>query len=1415
MAEYSSYITLAFSILFGVFIFFGFFWGFVRGLKKTAGRGFFLLITSIILIFVAVPITNLILQIKVDCNISNGEMELVGSYNLAEILTAYLKNAIGAEFFKTNPDFANLIVKFGIILVNAFVYLILFWVLKILLLPLNALFTKLTFNRPKYEIIEDKNGKKKKVKPAKYEIIEGKNGKQKKKKIKIKKHRLLGGLVGIAVGFVVTFNTMIPLWGIMDIANTANSLRIENLSDTTTDVSELTNGTIDDLSDAYRASAMAYATKYTGLEYLGLLGFDGVTTTKLDDNKVTLRSEVKATVSAIEKADDLFGKFKIYQADNFASITQAELDSLLGETKILVNKCKDVKLIDCLSDYILPLACSYMLKSEMELTSSPAIDEMIKDTLKVLIERSGINIIDELNSLLDIATYTSEQGLLMKVIKGDTSDPIELLNGLEDDFAKNVINKVFALQTVDTTITHILNIGLSYADELWEFGYSKDDLTKENVERGITDLFDSTFRVLKTFDSTSPYLTFDTIKPMGKLLNSIKNSGLINSTTYTNVVKFATDKLKAMANEIVPSQFVDVFNNQLLEGFKDIENWETEMSAISDVIDILRAKEGGFIGEVKEGYNLRQGTSINFELNETAIQTLGKALDKLESTTLFGSPLTQAVNPDDPESYVGTTVTKLIASICDFINEDFIGTNEALDGFKKVISSIRENTIKAGHVHTTFKAQDGTTYAGNQTFFENECKEIAPLIIELGKTLNSDSADLSVSLGEALDKAKTSTLLGNNTTLIMVEESLNIVSDAMLGDSFIYNDGTTGEQTTNDKIYELFEGIKENLNSEATKTLCKQDADFWATEMASYIALKEVANKAGNLNSDSNLSELGEDLDNVYACRTIPKDKLSGVLSFAVKQLKSGHTSGIDKVIDDLIDDIALAIKNETFSNSTENYYKNYWKIELTHIDNLKNTSFVIVDDNASTSDINENLESYKNIGRSLDKVLNGYSGTRASYLVNREMVAKLMSGAIDAMKNDITKGFSDTTIKTAVEEAISSISTKIEDNKNTALSYETELGYIGSLANIEISNNVFDNATSLQNLGANLDAIAYNQSGGVYNDSLNSKIITRGIIGKLICDIMSIAKSGSGEPTKVDKTIDKIITNTQTIVNNDTVLSWATELAPMARLQTLKDTSFTSDSIKMEGKDLNDDDKFNESDLDGNPLITVANTLDAIAFNHNETEYTSNNSLLVTRTILKELVESFLADSKTEGTTDEDKITNAIIENTTANINVGNTLSDSYFNTFKDAFVELLVVNKQISNMKSTFSSSLDLATIETTSASKLDTMLDKWQDNLICGISTTKDIAILLLKNIQDSMNAKTTGIAITFNETEVGKYIIALISHYESESTGEVEYIGASDATKLTSDGNNKSDSNSYLFTNPFERIVSVYKASTPGA
>ena len=1259
----TDYIKLGFSILLLVFVFFGFLWGIIRGLKKTVSRGLFLLLISVLLIFIAVPITNLILKFKISVTMNLSGTEIFGKFSIAELLAEIMKAYIGPEFVAKYPNFADSLVSFGIIFVNSIVYLVLFWVLKYLLLPLNVLLTKLIFpkKRPKKmadavgfaadaesgepRSIEGDNQTIAEAKTSSSEAIisqpvkRGKGKKIKEPKVKEKKKRMLGGLVGIVVGLIVTFNTMLPIYGIFDILDTTKELKLENITDEPTDLNTISDGMFDEITNGYKSSVMKAISKYTGLEAAGLVGFDKVTTADFDGEKITLRKEVSAVIETIEQVDHFFGIYNEYSKDSFKNITQEQLDELITEIRVVLGKCENIKIVDCLSDYMLPIACGFMVKADLKITQSPAVDALIKETLVTLIENSGIDAFQEIYRLLDIAEYTSDQGLLLKVLKGDTDDIIGLIKGLDEDFGEQITNKIFALQTVDATLPQVYNIGLTFFEEATDFGYSESEITKNTLQEKLTELVDNTFKLARTMDSSSPMMvTFDSIKPLGRLLNTVKNSGLLNSETYTNLVSFATQKLKGITNSILPEELVDVVNNQIIENMNTVNDWESEMNTISSAIDQLRAVDGGIIGEVEEGKSIRVGNDIKFTMDEATVNNLGKALDILEKSVLFGVEVEQQAYQNGPY-HKGTTITKLLASLCDMAKDMFIGDEESeLSGFSEVIDSIKSNTISAGHTYSS----------ENPNFYENEFKQISPLMVELYNIISGGEVELNTELGVKLDKAKSSIMFGNKTTLILIRESMSMVSTSILGDNFSY---TADEeyQTTNDKIYELFEDIEAELDSIAVLNQSKQDSNFWQNEMESYLALKNIAENSGDIASTEDILPYGEDLDLAYSCYTIPKQSLNGVISFTIKQLKTSETTGVEGKINELIDDIAVEIDNETFTNPLKNYNK-YWQIELNHLHNLSSLSFEKVADNPLTDGVDESY-TYEDMGLELDKVTLGYTivagsttlgydstnsaSIRASYLVTHNMLRDLLGAAIGEMKTDILEGFTEGTIRDAVDTAITGIETNAKDTTNiSSILFSSELNYLDQLAELDITANIFDNANDLKNIGLALDNISYQTTSTettVSYSNVGSKLITRPIISTMVRDILPLAKSGETPATTIDSTIDGMANNITNIINKDTVISWEREFNMVSKLLELKDVEINDSTYQALGNTI-DNIAFKKI---GNTLAYNDVTVKADGSLELEdiTLVSDANSLLVTRQMLNTVISSIIDDIATNET--------------------------------------------------------------------------------------------------------------------------------------------------------------------------------------
>lgn len=1500
----SQTISLIFNIALLVFILFGVIFGLIRGFRKTLSRGIFLLLTTIILMFVAIPITKALINIPIETTIMDGEeVFLSGELTIKEIITAYTELYLGENFSTTNPEFVNVIASLPIVLINSIVYLILFWICKYLLLPLSYLFYRLLFapRKPKEtegfsahnssddsdlepikssdELAPDfnssglfikkdpeaestKNNKSQKKEKNK---VEKKQHKEKKEKIKYNKHRLLGGLVGAVVGLIVTFNTMIPIYGILTMLDSSKEYKFEHItsSDEPLTIDSATSGISTALLEGYENSVMKYVTKYTGLEAMELAGFDLITSTTVDGTKITLREDLDNILKTSQGIDYLVGLI------NGCSdkLTQEQLDTIILATRNVIEQSQKVKLIDALSDYILPIACNYILSNDIQFTENENINLLIKDTILALSENSDIDIMAEINTLLDIVDYVNNQKLLLCIVNNDWSDSFEVINHIDDDFGTNLVNKIFELKLINTTVPHILNIGLTFLDEVVDFGYEKNEVTAEQIKNTLSNITNNLVAVAKSLDENSSiYVSQESLIPLGKLLDSIKSGNIFNEETYKNLTDYAVKQIKQLTISLIPDDFKDVFNNRLLSNATIVENWQTEMTNIYNALNVLRDKENGILGNVVEDKDLRQGLDINLNMTESVLNNIGICLDKLENTILFGTSKSTTIE-DDTNTYSTTTITHLLNSILNYI-DDSIAENETMSDFAELIVTIQENLIKSNHEY-----YDGSKY------WENELKAISPLVIEIYEMIQGNEFRIYEDFGETLDKAKTSVMFGDDTTLQLMSIAIDIVKDNILGENFEYNDGSLSEQTTNDTIYELLLSIKENLNSEEIKTSCKNQ-DFWKNEIKAYVALQTIANQADSIETIEDAYDIADELDIVYTSKTISKSAMSKTIASVIRQLKTESTSGVDGEINNIIESIATDLEKEDYFDDKE--LDNFWVIELGYIKELYCIQFTDIEDDTNTT-IDESysvIENLDTIGKTLDKVTNGYTTSgennssetiRASYFITHSMLRNIISTAIEDISDSMLNNFEEGIIQDSIATALSSIKNNFEDTTNIPLiSFEKELNNLKSLANIEISESIFEsssNSSTLTSLGETLDNIAFNtNSETTYSDS-NSLIITRNIINEMIVDLIEVAKPEDSADVLND-TIDNISSEIQTINSNDSIISWEREFGFVNNLMNLKKfttlTSITSENFYEIGTTLdgiafnrNADNSYDETnnsliitranlnstmaqlilqakiedntainntidnlstqittssalifswereldfvdklidlnetsitaldtDEDKGKLLLLGANLDALAFNLTSDEsayddcqydseynvtYIGENSVIVTREILKSTVGDFLETTKVEDAeiVSADGITNDLIDNVSKTINTSNVISSDKYTTFTLSFTDLIGV-------KDTITTSIEDAnnkSIDTIDASAIDTMLYGIQIKLICGNIPTRKVAIIMLTEVNETM----IGQYAQFGSTEAGIYITNAVTYYSSRiSVDESEY------------------------------------------
>lgn len=1366
----ANYITIGFNILCIVLILFGIFWGLIRGLKKTISRLIFLLALGIALIFITIPITNALLQIPISTTFIEAEGEIVKQVPIADLLTILLEGFIGKDFATNYPEFTKVLLSLPMTIIYSIMFVILFWTLKILLLPLNAIINRIIFGGKKRNADEfgfsasnehndlqfldkeiknvsitgkakkQETKKEKKSKPEKEKPIQKtKQPKQKHKSDKPQKHRFLGGIVGAFVGIIITFFTMVPFYGFITITDSVKNLKINHITSEPTSLDDLSNGLLSDVVKGYELSTLGRISNTLGIEQLGVSTFDHLTTIKLKNDEINLRDNLNTMVSTIIKADNLIGTYKQISENGINNISQDQLDQLISKTEEIIIECSNIKFVNSLSNYILPLLNEVMIQNDIQLVEDNELNFLIMQMLTDLTKESNINVFTELNSIIEIAKYINNQKLLLPIVSGNTTELLTVMNNLDSDFSEQLTSKIFSIKTVDTVLPQMLNIGLKFFDNSVNFGYVENTASKVELKLSISQLFTNLIDTARTLSSESNiYITDSSILELGKVLNTFRNSKLFNIETYNNLVDYTINKVKTLTTTIIPASFTDTFNNKLLRNVSEVENWQAEMTIIYDTIQILRDNNCGILGQKSESEDKRIGYSLDFTLTDATLINLGKALDKLESSTLFGSSYSTNY---DGTNYTNTTFTSIFTSTITEIYNTLSSSEDSNMDIISIMNNMKDNIITSNH-----------TYTNNSKFWENEFTIISPLIIEVSNIINGAEFELTNSIGETLDDcAHNSILLGKDTTLILMEKIMSIIQDGILGENY----APIGDECLNDKIYNLLIAIRNNLLSEELYETLQSDESFWTTEIDCILALSNITDKSSTITSIASAKTIAEDLDKIYTSRIIPTTELNITLAKVLRQLKTNETEGINGKINKLIEDIAIDISSSTFFDDKTK--TNFWTIELDYIETLTNIKF---SDDGSYKVV-DNLSS---IGTNIDDIVYGSETHRASYLITENRIRDILAFAIEDLSTSISNNFENGELKTTITSTLHEISTNIYDSTLTTqkpiTSFERELGNLTKLAKLDISSELFtytndpEYLQTLENkimdLGASLDSIAHNTCSDSnitsYDESKNSNIITRSMIANIICAGFSSAIISDRPPEELNNSetaynniIEDIKENINNIALENKVIKWERELTYIRTLvQINSGETFYFNQIGEKIGSIVDIIAFNHKD---NTFLDVVYNSDKNIVGKYITKEIDNsdpdnintiyyNSVIIDRDIIRTAMNTMYDDFSSDNPSYEEEITNDLLNNLKIKISVEN-YNSTLYNDYQTAFAELNDLVDTIDNLKYEFNQ-LSIETITNEEILAIDSILDSFDAKIICGPAITQKIAILLINKL-----------------------------------------------------------------------------------
>ncbi len=611
-------ILLILNIVFALFIVVGFLMG-LKGLKKSGLKFICFIVAFVIAIFITPLVSKSIMQIKVTFN---GNL-----MSLNDIILSYLNSSPQiAEITNASPTMQVLIQNIPLMVGNVFVFVILTYILAflswIVYLVLASVFIK------KDEKLKDEKGN----------VI----------KVKTKKYRILGGLIGALQGLIFVFITFLPFSGLIGMVNdltVQTALAQEQISDNNISpsaqfIKDNIPVEVQGIFDAYGSSAIA---KMSGLFNLDDACFNNVSTITVDNIKISLRTEVMNISKVYDNVEFLFNvdlsslntlKILDYNKLNNAieyifnsNILKATMPELVdyGFDKIL--DLQDVKNNNDLTELLKSIQNEIKLNDDVMNNLKTEFSSVV-GSCKILVESK---LFDEIP--FNGESFTNEN--LQNILDILTNDNKKVFNDL--------IEQLFYSKALNKGIIYVLNIGVDKVEETLkdmtndkslsvgriDINDNKITLKKAEVQNLLSnvinlmeDFVDTDFNSIKNdyrllFDMNLPNI----VTNIGSAMNVVQKMTVFNDTgIYDNIMTALT------LTEY--QKYID------FEILKNDNTWLNETKMLSGVLQKLDESQIiSYIDKVGDKYdvtnenvtkilkNLTQKTEVNGQ-NKTLIRQI-------------------------------------------------------------------------------------------------------------------------------------------------------------------------------------------------------------------------------------------------------------------------------------------------------------------------------------------------------------------------------------------------------------------------------------------------------------------------------------------------------------------------------------------------------------------------------------------------------------------------------------------------------------------------------------------------------------------------------------------------------------------------------------------------------------------------
>lgn len=612
---------LVYSVLMGV----------KRGLGKSLFRLIWLLVFAVILFFVTPPIANALNTIDISMlNIDiYGEVRTIGDIGLN------LVNALAEtnEVFANSETLISIATALPAMIISIPLYVLLFFVTKWLLWPIWAIISSQIFDK-------QKRAQKKFKKEQK--MLAKQNGSEQVETpempieltVKKKKNRLGGAVIGLVIGLVISIVTFMPFIGINGIYQNIANIKVTNEDGTQVSLIEnqINDPNVTEYLSLFENSVASKMLTYTGVGFVSNAMFGYLTTTSVDNQKISLSSEVSTLAKAYDNINTLMNIGE-------GELTKQKLDKSLTAAKELLNKVKESTLVNVLGDDILPLLINnYIEQEDLYIVDGGDIDALIVSSYKSYAKKFNTQDLEnQLENLVDVLVALNNSNLIIPIANGtvNTLDGILNLVGenvtTPNNFTNTIVNKIYEISLFSNKYPELLESAVESifkAIDDPDLQYSNNIIEREPLKESLRTILSNFISFARCYSKAENMDfgndTMEAFKSLGNTIDTLKTN-ILGENNYTSLLNYAIKNIN------------DAVNNALGDYPASEKKTESER-LVKDLLNSLAdiTKWGGEDGELYAINTLYSKVIkvVNSELTEekfldpnfTAIEEIGEGV---------------------------------------------------------------------------------------------------------------------------------------------------------------------------------------------------------------------------------------------------------------------------------------------------------------------------------------------------------------------------------------------------------------------------------------------------------------------------------------------------------------------------------------------------------------------------------------------------------------------------------------------------------------------------------------------------------------------------------------------------------------------------------------------------------------------